>query len=100
MPELVSCVVIILSWIGFPVKGEERKEWFRLNGIKGFQSSLPVWGGMPTNPRENTIWVFQSTLPVWGGTKVARPSDDLSLISIHPPRVGEGLSCTLTPLGM
>ena len=34
------------------------------------------------------IWRFQSTLPVWGATKHRRPHDQISIISIHAPRVG------------
>ena len=32
--------------------------------------------------------VFQSTLPVWGGTDIKKIIEQLTPISIHPPRVG------------
>ena len=32
--------------------------------------------------------VFQSTLPVWGATRNGRPVGQITLISIHAPRVG------------
>ena len=92
MPKLVSCVVIILSWIGLPVKGEEHKEWFQLSGIKEFQSTLPVWGGTMRMPNYITeYYEFQSTLPVRGGTLPLVGLLGIFLISIHPPREGRDL---------
>ena len=113
MPKLVSCVVIILSWIGLPVKGEEHKEWFQLSGIKESQSPLPVGGGTKSlcvpglrrrisihPPREGRdvteterrgeALVFQSTLPVRGGTFSFLLADcrKLSFQSTLPARGG------------
>ena len=61
MPRLVSCVVIILSWIGLPVK------------------------------RGGTQRMVPHPLPVWGGTVQVFGLLEVPGISIHPPRGGRDL---------
>ena len=54
--------------------GERLTDIIRSVTIRGFQSTLPVWGATPTQmiqPYGTTL--FQSTLPVWGATPGIRP---------------------------
>ena len=65
-----------------------------LDGLKSgggdgiFQSTHPVWGGTPWTRPWRPGERFQSTHPVWGGTTMQSEQETMSIISIHPPRVG------------
>ena len=59
---------------------------------RGFQSTLPVWGGTRRAGPEGPTTPFQSTLPVWGGTSVRFPLQRLSRYFNPPSPCGEGLS--------
>ena len=83
-----------------------------------FQSTLPAWGATvhfgpggtlqpgfnPRSPRGERQWLFdalrglfafQSTLPAWGATPSGAVVMPEQLVSIHAPRVGSDLSCTV-----
>ena len=61
-----------------------------------FQSTRPVWGATTAAKGDDPRGEFQSTRPVWGATipyprYIQRPK-----VSIHAPRVGRDLACTIS----
>ena len=108
MPKLVSCVVIILSWIGLPVRGRGTKNGSAPSPRGGrdppgqpsayrrryFNPPSPWGEGQAVLISIRPEWVFQSTLPVWGGTKgepTRRPKAD-RFQSTLPARGGTKLN--------
>ena len=58
-------------------------------GIISNFNPRPPCGGRRISPSGHSSWAaFQSTAPVWGPTTRQRTSHDISVISIHGPRVG------------
>ena len=53
-----------------------------------FQSTLPAWGATTKYEHDMRVVGFQSTLPAWGATQVSTKEIQMSLISIHAPRMG------------
>ena len=93
-------LLIILSWIGLPVKGGGTQRMVPTKRDKGIPIPPPREGRdsiMGSSVAAHSS--FQSTLPVRGGTAAEDRDAQVYRISIHPPRGGEGrLRSTLKSL--
>ena len=92
MPRLVSCVVIILSWIGLPVKGGGAQRMVPTKRDKGIPIHPPREGRdrVLQHSRRRQVY-FNPPSPCGegrgGGVHLAARIS----ISIHPPRVGRDI---------